>query len=68
MDAILLLYQLVFTYDLKVSRSQENIDENFAKHKWVRAVKSRPEALRHFKVDPVSKIYETVYKHAESMC
>ena len=34
-------------------------------HKWVRAVKSK--ALRHFKVDPVLKIDETVYKQAESM-
>ena len=26
------------------------------KHKWVRAVKSKPKALRHFKVDPVLKM------------
>ena len=38
------------------------------KHKWVRAVKSKPKTLRHFKVNPVLKIYETVYKQAESMC
>ena len=37
-------------------------------HKWVRAVKSKPKALRHFKVDPVLKMYETVYKQTESMC
>ena len=37
------------------------------KHKWVRAVKSKSKALRHFKVDPVLKIKETVYKHPESM-
>ena len=36
------------------------------KHKWVRAVKSKPKVLRHFKVDPVLKIDETVYKQAES--
>ena len=29
--------------------------------------KSKPKALRHFKVDPVLKIDETVYKQAESM-
>ena len=34
----------------------------------IRAVKSKPKALRHFKVDPVIKIDETVYKQAESMC
>ena len=32
------------------------------KHKWVRAVKSKPKALRHFKVNPVLKTDETVYK------
>ena len=32
-----------------------------------RAVKSNLKVLRHFKVDPVLKIYETVYKHAEPM-
>ena len=37
------------------------------KHKCVRARKSKPKALRHFKVDPVLKIDETVYKQAESM-
>ena len=37
------------------------------KHEGVRAVKSKPKALRQFKVDPVLKIYETVYKEAESM-
>ena len=26
------------------------------KHKWVRAVQSKPKALRHFRVDPVLKI------------
>ena len=31
-------------------------------------VKAKPKALRHFKVDPVLKICETVYKQAESMC
>ena len=36
--------------------------------KWVRAVKSKPKALTHFKVDPVLKIDETFYKQAESMC
>ena len=35
--------------------------------KWVRAVKSKPKALTHFKVDPVLKIDETFYKQAESM-
>ena len=35
--------------------------EGLEKHKWVRAVKSKPKVLRHFKVDPVLKIYETVY-------
>ena len=30
------------------------------KHKRVRAVKFKPKALRHFKVDNVSKIDETV--------
>ena len=37
------------------------------KHKWVRAVKSKPKALRQFKVDPVLKLDETVYKHPESI-
>ena len=32
------------------------------KHKCVRAVKSKPKALRHFKVYPVLKIDENVYK------
>ena len=31
-------------------------------------VKSKPNALRHCKVDPVLKIDETVHKQAESMC
>ena len=30
-------------------------------------VKSKSNALRHFKVDPVLKIDETVYRQAESM-
>ena len=34
--------------------------------KRVRAVKSKPKALRHFKVDPVLKIDETFCKQAES--
>ena len=29
--------------------------------------KIKPKALRHFKVDPVSKIDETIYNQAESM-
>ena len=37
------------------------------KHNRVKAVKSKPKALRHFKVDPVLKIDETVYKQVESM-
>ena len=37
------------------------------KHKGVRAVKSKPKALRHFKVISVLKIDETVYKQVESM-
>ena len=32
------------------------------KHKRVRAVKSKPKALRHFKVDPVFKIDATSHK------
>ena len=36
-------------------------------YKWVRAVKSKPKALWHFKVNPVLKIDKTVYKQAESM-
>ena len=38
------------------------------KFKWIRAVKSKPKALRHFNVDPVLKIDETFYKQPESMC
>ena len=38
------------------------------KHKKVRAVKSKPKAVRHFKVDPVLKIDETFMKQVESMC
>ena len=38
------------------------------KHKWFRVVKSKLRVLRHFKVNPVLKIDETVYKQAESMC
>ena len=34
----------------------------------VQAVKSKPKALRHIKVDPVLKIDETAYKQAKSMC
>ena len=37
------------------------------KHKWVGAVKSKLKALRHFKVDPVLKLDETVYKQTESL-
>ena len=37
------------------------------KHKCVRAGKSKPKTLQNFKVDPVLKIDETVYKQAESM-
>ena len=44
------------------------IERATEKHKCVKAVKSKPTALRHFKVDPVLKIDETVYKQAESMC
>ena len=33
----------------------------------VRAEKSKPKALRHFKVDSFFKIDETFFKHAESM-
>ena len=33
----------------------------------VRAVKSKPQVLRHFKVDPVLKIDETFYKQVEPM-
>ena len=29
------------------------------KHKLVRVLKSKPKTLRHFKVDPILKIYET---------
>ena len=43
------------------------IERATEKHKCVKAVKSKPTALRHFKVDPVLKIDETVYKQAESM-
>ena len=38
------------------------------KHMCVRAVKSKSKALRHFKVDPVLKIDQTVYKQAKFMC
>ena len=34
------------------------------KHKCVRAVKSKPKALRHFKVDPLLKMDETVSKQS----
>ena len=37
------------------------------KYKRVRMVKSKPNALQHFKVDPDLKIYDTFYKQAESM-
>ena len=37
-------------------------------HKGVKAVKSKPKALRHFKVDHVLKIDKTVCKQAEVMC
>ena len=37
------------------------------KHKCVRAVKSKPKALRHFKVDPLLKMDETVSKQSESI-
>ena len=37
------------------------------KHKWVRAVKSKPKALGHYKIDPVIKIDDTFFKQAESM-
>ena len=32
-----------------------------------RAVKSKPKALRHFKVDPILKTDQTFFKQAESM-
>ena len=38
------------------------------KDKWIRAVKFKPKTLRQFKVDPVFKIDETVYRQTESMC
>ena len=38
------------------------------KDKWIRAVKSKPKALRQFKVDPVFKIDETVFRQTEYMC
>ena len=34
----------------------------------VRAVKSKPNALRHFKDDAVLKIAKNFYKQVESMC
>ena len=37
------------------------------KHKWDGAVKSKPKALWHFKVNLVLKINETFYKQTESM-
>ena len=37
------------------------------KQKLVKAVKSKLRASRHFKVNPVLKIDETVFKQAESM-
>ena len=37
------------------------------KNKRVRALNSKLKALPHFKVDPILKIDETVYKQAESM-
>ena len=37
------------------------------KYKRVRMVKSKSKSLQHFKVDPILKIYETIYKQAESM-
>ena len=37
------------------------------KHNGVRAVKSKPRALQHFKVDPVYKIGETFLKQAEKV-
>ena len=33
----------------------------------VRAVKSKSKTLKHFKVNPVSKLDETFYEQAESM-
>ena len=30
--------------------------------------KFKPKVLQHFKINPVLKIDETVYKQAESMC
>jgi len=87
---ILLQSFVIILCDLKFSRFQAKINENFAnyflntkannkcfillkctckglQHKWVRAVKSKPKALRHFKVDPILKIDETIYKQAESI-
>ena len=37
------------------------------KNKRVRALNSKLKALPHFKVDPILKIDETVYKQAKSM-
>ena len=34
----------------------------------LRALNSKLKALRHFKVDPILKIDETIYKQTESMC
>ena len=38
------------------------------KHKYVRAVKSKTKALRHFKVEPVLKIYEEMFISRLNLC
>ena len=43
-------------------------NKRFAEKQLVRVVKSKPKALRHFKVDPFLKIDETFHKQAETMC
>lgn len=56
--------------DLKVSRSQAKIlpiTSIKSKQVGVRAVKSKSKTVRHFKVNPVSKLDETFYEQAESM-
>ena len=63
---------LTVNYCLKTKANNKccialNINGN-RKLEWARAVKSKPKALQHFKVDPVLEIDETVYKQAESLC
>ena len=53
--------------DKQTDKPNLYIDRDTEKQKMAKAEKSKRKALQHFKVDPVLKINEILYKQAKSM-